>query len=227
MVEKENGVQVAFERFVAKIENFGGTTDGNANGKRPSIHFTDGESWEFDTLVMMPPQKPPRVMREGPARDQGLTNANGYVPVDGKNHRSQKFPGIYCLGDCAGNAVKFDVDGKEAEPFPHPKAGGFAIMQGHYVGDVILNDVLENGISGVPNDVQWRNPPKLMSAGEKCFVEGTRHRAVEMEIDFFRFKDKPFQKMQPPTDVGGISKKLDWVNNLRGKWYGHGKVLKA
>lgn len=83
------------------------------------VRFEGGQAAGFDLLAYVPPHVCPKV-----ARDAGLTDESGWIPVDARTLRT-RHEGVYALGDIA--AIRLP-DGKML-----PKAGVFAHRQAEAV----------------------------------------------------------------------------------------------
>jgi sulfide:quinone oxidoreductase len=79
----------------------------------------------YDLLVAIPPHRGPRV-----ARDAGLTNEAGWVPVD-RRTLSTPHEGVYAIGDAT--AIPIPGRWKQDVPLMLPKAGVFAHDQARVV----------------------------------------------------------------------------------------------
>ncbi|MBA3903698.1 MAG: pyridine nucleotide-disulfide oxidoreductase [Rhodocyclaceae bacterium] len=83
------------------------------------IDFANGVSADFDLLLYVPPHRAPAV-----AREAGLTNEAGWIPVD-RHTLQTKFDGVFAIGDITTIPLKMGR--------PLPKAGVFAHGQAETV----------------------------------------------------------------------------------------------
>lgn len=83
------------------------------------IDFANGVSAEYDLLLYVPPHRAPAV-----AREAGLTNEAGWIPVD-RHTLQTKFDGVFAIGDITTIPLKMGR--------PLPKAGVFAHGQAETV----------------------------------------------------------------------------------------------
>lgn len=82
-----------------------------------------------DIILGMLPFRAPEVL-------QPYCNDKGLLPTDTNTLRVQKFPNVYCFGDCA--AMMVDAGEKQVS---HPKAGGFSEGQARIAWRNILSGV--------------------------------------------------------------------------------------
>ena len=100
------------------------------SGKR-ELHFDGKESVSYDLLVVIPPHRSPRVVRES-----GLANEAGWIPVDRASLKT-KHENIFAIGDVA--VISIPGRWKPDVPMMLPKAGVFAHLQAetvaHYIAE--------------------------------------------------------------------------------------------
>lgn len=97
------------------------------------LRFEGREPVAYDLLVTIPPHRGSRV-----AREAGLTNDAGWVPVDRATLRT-RFENIYAIGDMT--AIPIPGRWKPDVPLVLPKAGVFAHAQGEVVARRIAAEV--------------------------------------------------------------------------------------
>lgn len=97
------------------------------------LQFEGRESVAFDLLVTIPPHRGPRV-----AREAGLTNDAGWVPVDRTTLRT-RYENVYAIGDMT--AIPIPGRWKPDVPLLLPKAGVFAHAQGEIVARRIAAEI--------------------------------------------------------------------------------------
>ncbi len=106
--------------------------------ERGRMEFETDEA-EFDLLVGVPPHESPSVVREA-----GLTDATGWIPVDGRTLQT-RFPGIYALGDITFIRLHNGMS--------LPMAGVFAMNEGLAVASSIASSLSGSGtMSGFEGD---------------------------------------------------------------------------
>jgi sulfide:quinone oxidoreductase len=104
------------------------------DGTARQLRFEGREPVGFDLLVTIPPHQGPRV-----AREAGLTNEAGWVPVDRTTLRT-RYENVYAIGDMT--ALPIPGRWKPDVPLLLPKAGVFAHAQGEVVGHRIAAEVV-------------------------------------------------------------------------------------
>lgn len=87
------------------------------------LHFSAGQTADFDLLIYVPPHRAPAVVREA-----GLCGESGWVPVD-RATLATKFPDVWAIGDVTTIPLKMGR--------PLPKAGVFAHGQAEVVAQNI------------------------------------------------------------------------------------------
>jgi sulfide:quinone oxidoreductase len=97
------------------------------------LSFEGKESFNYDLLVAIPPHRGPRL-----AREAGLTNEAGWIPVD-RNTLQTKIENVYALGD----ATSISIPGrwKPDVPLLLPKAGVFAHAQAEVIAHRIAVEI--------------------------------------------------------------------------------------
>lgn len=97
------------------------------------LRFDGQEPAGFDLLVVIPPHRTPRVVREA-----GLTNEAGWVPVD-RATLSTRYERVYAIGDVT--AIPIPGRWKSDVSLLLPKAGVFAHAQGEVVARRIATEI--------------------------------------------------------------------------------------
>jgi sulfide:quinone oxidoreductase len=97
------------------------------------ILFEDKNSFRYDLLVAVPPHRSPAV-----ARQSGLANEAGWVPVDHASLET-KHPEVYAVGDIT--AIPLPGRWKPDVPLMLPKAGVFAHAQAQVVARRIAQEI--------------------------------------------------------------------------------------
>jgi sulfide:quinone oxidoreductase len=103
------------------------------DGAAKRLQFEGRESVAFDLLVTIPPHRGSRV-----AREAGLTNDAGWVPVDRATLRTRS-ENIYAIGDMT--AIPIPGRWKPDIPLLLPKAGVFAHAEGEVVARRIAAEI--------------------------------------------------------------------------------------
>lgn len=108
----------------------------SVNSQSREISFEGKDPFRFDMLVAIPPHRAPRI-----ARDAGLSNEAGWIPVDRSTLKTNS-ENVYAIGDVTALAIpgrwKPDV------PMMLPKAGVFAHDQAEIVAHRIVDEI--NGL---------------------------------------------------------------------------------
>jgi len=102
--------------------------------------FDGNEPFQYDLLVAIPPHRGPRI-----ARQAGLTNEAGWIPVDRATLRTQH-DSVYALGDVT--AISIPGRWKPDVPLMLPKAGVFAHAQAESVARRITAEITGAGERG-------------------------------------------------------------------------------
>ena len=115
------------------------------------IDFANGVSAEYDLLIYVPPHRAPAV-----AREAGLTNETGWIPVDRHTLQTQ-FENVFALGDITTIPLKMGR--------PLPKAGVFA----HGQAEVVAHNIAH----------AWtgKGTPRQFAGVGMCFIEAGGGRA--------------------------------------------------
>jgi sulfide:quinone oxidoreductase len=108
----------------------------SVNVQASNLLFDGKEPVRYDLLVAIPPHRPPSI-----ARDAGLANESGWIPVD-RSTLKTKFENIYAIGDIT--AISIPGRWKTDVPMMLPKAGIFAHVQAKIVAQRIVDEI--NGI---------------------------------------------------------------------------------
>ncbi len=103
------------------------------DGAARKLSFEGKEPVKFDLLVAIPPHRGPRL-----AREAGLANEAGWVPVD-RNTLATKHENVFALGDVT--AVSIPGRWKPDVPLMLPKAGVFAHAQAEIVARRIAAEI--------------------------------------------------------------------------------------
>jgi len=145
------------------------------------VEFNGGETVPYDLLVLMPPYRAPRAVRES-----ALAGESGWVTVDRRTMET-RFAGVYAVGDATSIPLSL---GK-----PLPKAGVFA----HGQAAVVANNIAA-AITGK------RRAARFDGHGA-CFVEGGAGRAGYGAGDFYA-EPRPAVRLRGPSRRWHLAKIL-------------------
>lgn len=151
----------------------------DASNKR--IAFASGATAEFDVLAYVPPHRAPAV-----ARDAGLTNESGWIPVD-RGTFETTFPRVFAIGDVTTIPLSL---GK-----PLPKAGVFARAQ----AEVVATNVAHSW-TGV-------GERRVFDGHGACFVETGDGRAGFGAGNFYG-EPRPSVRLRRPSRLWHWAKVL-------------------
>ena len=119
-----------------------------------TVNSLEGESFEYDLLVLVPPHRGQNVIE-----DSGLGDERGWVQVDKKTLKHEKFDRIWALGD--------------ATDIPISKSGSVA----HYEAPTVAEQIAA-AVKGEP-------PPARVYEGRvMCFLETGQGRATTIRFDY-------------------------------------------
>lgn len=144
----------------------------NVNSQNRELQFENGTAANFDLLVFVPPHQGPKV-----ARDSGMGNNDGWIPVDKKTLKT-KYDKVYAIGDVIAATV---ASGK-----PRPKAGVFT----HYEAMVVAENIVRE-IKGLPADREY-------DGHASCFLEVGYGKAGFASGDFYA-EPAPQVTMKSPS----------------------------
>lgn len=151
------------------------------------ISFANGAEAEFDLLLYVPPHRAPAV-----AREAGLTNESGWIPVDRHTLQTQ-FENVFALGDITTIPLKMGR--------PLPKAGVFADGQAEVVAHNIAHAWTGKGA------------PHQFSGEGMCFIETGGGRAGVGKGNFYA-EPVPQVQMRGPSlfwHLGKIAYEKYWL----------------
>jgi sulfide:quinone oxidoreductase len=103
------------------------------------LYFDGKDAFQYDMLVAIPPHRGSKV-----AREAGLTNEAGWIPVNRLTLQTQS-EGVYALGDAT--AISIPGRWKPEVPLLLPKAGVFAYDQAKVVAQRIATEIAGGGKS--------------------------------------------------------------------------------
>lgn len=134
-----------------------------------TIQFQDGNSQDYDLLVVVPPHKAPKVVLEA-----GLTNESGWIPSDRYSLKTQ-FPNVYAIGDVT--TIQLPSGGIL------PKAGVFAHKQAEVVAENISAEIL-----GHPSRVKFEGKGSCfieMGNGKAGYASGNFYKTPQPEVKVY------------------------------------------
>jgi len=129
------------------------------------LHFEAKDTFQYDLLVAIPPHRGSRV-----AREAGLANEAGWIPVDRLTLQTQH-ERVYALGDAT--AISIPGRWKPDVPLMLPKAGVFAHAQAKVVAQRIAAEIALGG-----------KPDEFPGVGY-CMLEAGESMAGAAFGDFF------------------------------------------
>ncbi len=103
------------------------------NPQTREMSFSERAAIKYDLLVAIPPHRAP-----GLARESGLANEAGWIPVD-RATLVTKHENVYAIGDVA--AISIPGRWKPDVPMMLPKAGVFAHSQAEVVAQRIADEI--------------------------------------------------------------------------------------
>jgi len=137
----------------------------SVNSRRQEMHFDGKDPVHYDMLVAIPPHRAPSI-----AREAGLSNEVGWVPVDRATLKT-KIENVYAVGDIT--AIAIPGRWKPDVPMMLPKAGVFAHVQAEIVAARIADEI--NG----------RTPEAQFCGEGYCMLEAGEDLAGFAFGDFF------------------------------------------
>lgn len=172
----------------------------SVDGAGKAVVLADGSRIPYDLLIAIPPHTSTKV-----ARESGLVNEGGWVPVDPltlevKNSPSPKR--IYAIGDMTSLPLpgRFMPD----MPLVLPKAGVFAEREGIVVAEQIAAQVLN------------RETKAAFDGKGFCYIEVGGGKALRGDGSFF---DLPNPTMAPgEPDASQLAEKKEWVSEWMEKY---------
>ncbi|CAG0946335.1 partial Sulfide-quinone reductase, partial [Anaerolineae bacterium] len=105
----------------------------SVNSQSRELLFENKEPFKYDLLVAIPPHRGPRL-----AREAGLANEAGWIPVDRATLRT-RYENVHALGDVT--AISIPGRWKADVPLMLPKAGVFAHAQAEVVARRIADEI--------------------------------------------------------------------------------------
>lgn len=152
-----------------------------------SLTFDNGAAAVYDLLVAIPPHRGPQV-----ARESGLANESGWIPVDRATMQT-KVGNVYAIGDVT--TIPLPGRWKPESPLNLPKAGVFA----HYQADVVAKRIAAE-IEG--------HPAEAVFSGEgSCMLE-MGHGKAGFASGHFYATPYPQVKMHTPGQAWHLGKVL-------------------
>jgi sulfide:quinone oxidoreductase len=119
-----------------------------------TVTSLEGESFEYDLLVLVPPHRGQQVIE-----DSGLGDERGWVPVDKHSLKHERFDRVWALGD--------------ATNIPISKSGSVA----HYEAPIVARQIVA-AATGRPA------PDRLFDGKVMCFLETGQGRATTIRFDY-------------------------------------------
>ncbi len=130
-----------------------------------TAHFQQGEAFQYDLLVTIPPHRPPSLLR-----DTGITNPAGWVAVNA-NTLATQHERVFAIGDVT--AIPIPGRWKPDVPLMLPKAGVFAHAQAAVAA------------ARIAAEIAGRQPREEFRGEGYCMLEAGEDRAGFAYGDFF------------------------------------------
>lgn len=159
---------------------------------KKQVQFENGQHTNYDLLVAVPPHRSPKV-----ARDAGLTDATGWIPVDPQTLKT-KHDKIYAIGDVTSIKLPNGLN--------LPKAGIFAEGEANIVAEQIAAE-LEGGIALTSYDGRGL-----------CFIETGNGQASVVQGEFYASPSPKVEVGQPSTEW--LREKYSFEEVRLRKWFG-------
>ncbi|MCI0341229.1 MAG: NAD(P)/FAD-dependent oxidoreductase [Planctomycetales bacterium] len=153
--------------------------------------FEDG-TLEADVLAIVPPHRPPAVVKAS-----GLTGAGEWVAVDRGTLRAGP-AGVYAIGDV--------TDIPLANKMSLPKAGIFAELEGKAVA------------AGIAAEILGKAAPTPFDGRGYCFVEHGAGQAAAVQGEFFAEGEPKVEFLAPTPE--GYAKKVEFERERLKAWFG-------
>ncbi|MBI4743391.1 MAG: NAD(P)/FAD-dependent oxidoreductase, partial [Actinobacteria bacterium] len=150
----------------------------SVNSDEKELLFEGNKNVPFDLLVVIPPNLPPKVVKES-----DLAGEVGWIPVD-RNTLKTKFDNIYAIGDVT--AIKLPGQYKPDVPLMLPKAGVFA----HNQAEVVANNLAV--------EINGAGSKKEFNGDGSCFLEIGYGKAGYAKGSFYN-QPHPFVDMKNPS----------------------------
>jgi len=136
------------------------------------VSFENGASCGYDMLILIPPHRPPEIVRAA-----GLTDESGWVAVDPNSLRT-RFPDVFAVGDVT--TVRLPSGGAL------PKAGVFAAGEAETVAH------------NIASELRTHAPLKEFGGTGHCYLETGYGRAGYIQGNFFA-KPGPVVSVDEPS----------------------------
>ena len=119
-----------------------------------TVTSLEGETFPYDLLVLVPPHRGQQVIE-----DSGLGDERGWIPVDRRTLRHERFERVWALGD--------------ATSIPISKSGSVA----HSEAPIVARQIVA-AVRGEPG------PDRLYEGTVMCFLETGRGKATTIRFDY-------------------------------------------
>jgi sulfide:quinone oxidoreductase len=158
------------------------------------INFENGNSVDYDLLILIPPHKVPTIVRNAGLISQG----QNWINVD-KFSLKTDYENVFAIGDVTEIKVNENV--------AIPKAGVFAEAQAKVVSQQIVDDIV--------NDKNKQSSPRFDGKGF-CFMEVGSEKAGYVAVDLYH-EHGPTTLLEPPSEES-YKKKLDFERSKVNEW---------
>ena len=158
------------------------------------IEFENGNSVDYDLLILIPSHKVPAIVRNSGLIAQG----QNWINVD-KFSLKTDYENVFAIGDVTEIKVNENV--------AIPKAGVFAEAQAKVVGQQIVDDIKYYKSKQLP--------PQFDGKGF-CFMEVGNQKAGYVAVDMYH-EHGPTTLLEPPSEES-YKKKLDFERSKLSEW---------
>ena len=158
------------------------------------IEFENGNSVDYDLLILIPSHKVPAIVRNSGLIAQG----QNWINVD-KFSLKTDYENVFAIGDVTEIKVNENV--------AIPKAGVFAEAQAKVVGQQIVDDI--------KYDKSKQLRPQFDGKGF-CFMEVGNQKAGYVAVDMYH-EHGPATLLEPPSEES-YKKKLDFERSKLSEW---------
>ncbi|OGU14709.1 MAG: hypothetical protein A2X61_13690 [Ignavibacteria bacterium GWB2_35_12] len=164
------------------------------------IFFENKNSEKYDLLVVIPPHRSPKVVR-----DSGLTNEAGWIPVNPQTLET-KYETVFAIGDIT--SIPIPGRWKSDVPMMLPKAGVFAHNQAEIVAERIVDKI---------NNIESKH---IFKGAGYCVIEAGNKKAA---FAYGNFYGEP----HPDVIMKNVEKKWHLGKVIFEKWWLSSGIMKS